>query len=70
MEPSVSHDRSEETPEAKAQWFGSLSVAERMDVFCSFMDFIVSVNPAVVETAWRLKDAQQTRPGIRILSKP
>ena len=30
--PSISHDRQEETPEAKARWFQSLSMSERMDL--------------------------------------
>jgi hypothetical protein len=31
--PSISHDRQEETPEAKALWFRSLSITERMEMF-------------------------------------
>ena len=31
--------------EAKARWFQSLSMAERMEVFCSFTDLALSVNP-------------------------
>jgi hypothetical protein len=30
----VWHDLSEETPEAKARWFQSLTVAERMEYLC------------------------------------
>ncbi len=44
-----SHDRQEETPEAKARWFQSLSFAERMDILCLFTDMILSVNPRIVE---------------------
>lgn len=45
----ISHDRQEETPEAKARWFQSLSFAERMDILCLFTDMILSVNPRIVE---------------------
>jgi hypothetical protein len=36
MNPSVSHDRKEETIEAKTILFRSLTLAERMDMFCAF----------------------------------
>ncbi len=36
MIPSISHDRNEETPEAKARWFQSLSLSERMELLCAF----------------------------------
>ena len=29
-QPKISHDRGEETPEAKARWFQSLPLEERM----------------------------------------
>lgn len=45
----ISYDRQEETPEAKARWFQSLSFAERMDILCLFTDMILSVNPRIVE---------------------
>jgi hypothetical protein len=45
MDPSVSHRREEETPEAKARWFQSLSVTERLDLFCSMTDLALRVNP-------------------------
>jgi hypothetical protein len=61
----VSHDRQEETPEAKALWFQSLSVAERIEVFCAFTDLILAVNPRIVEQ----KDAQPVPGRIQVLSK-
>jgi hypothetical protein len=60
----VSHDRKEETPEAKAQWFQSLTMAERMDLLCEFTDLALSVNPRLVER----KNAQQTGQRIQFLS--
>jgi hypothetical protein len=65
MEGLISHDRREETPEAKARWFRSLSIEERMDMLCAFTDLILTVNPKIVES----KDAQQIKGRVRILSK-
>jgi len=45
----VSHDRLEETPESKARWFQSLSLAERMEILCEIADLILSVNPLIAE---------------------
>jgi hypothetical protein len=45
----VSHDRSEETPEAKARWFQSLTLPERMDLFCEFTELALSINPRIAE---------------------
>jgi hypothetical protein len=44
MKSSVRHDRNQESIEAKTRWFRSLSIAERMEVFCSFTDLALSVN--------------------------
>ena len=46
---SISHDRSEETPEAKARWFQSLSLEERMEIFCAYTDLILSINPNIAD---------------------
>ena len=46
---AVSHDFEEETLEAKARWFQSLSMTERMDVLCMFTDMVVGVNPKIME---------------------
>lgn len=64
MKGSVSYDRREETPEAKAKWFQSLSIEERMEVLCYFTDLALSINPKLPD----LKDAQQTKGRIQILS--
>jgi len=42
---SVSHDRREETPEAKARWFRSLPMSERMEMLCAFSDLALTANP-------------------------
>lgn len=67
MEPNgcVTHARSEETIEAKAQWFRSLPLSERMDMFCSFTDLALSVNPALQER----KDAQPVAGRIQVISR-
>lgn len=65
MKTLISHDRREETPEAKARWFKSISLEERMEMLCTFTDLILTVNPRIVET----RDAQQTKRRVRVLSK-
>jgi hypothetical protein len=65
MKTLISHDRREETPEAKARWFKSISLEERMEMLCAFTDLILTVNPRIVET----RDAQQTKRRVRVLSK-
>ena len=50
MKPKVLHGWAEETPETKARWFQSLTLAQRMDVFCWFTDMILSVNPRILES--------------------
>lgn len=65
MNKTVSHSWEEETPEAKARWFSSLTLKERMDLLCEFTDFILSINPNIAD----MKDAQQiNKKGIQILS--
>lgn len=61
----VSHDRWEETLEAKARWFQSLPLSERMELLCLFTDLILSVNPDIAEQ----KDAQPVAGRVRVLSK-
>lgn len=65
MERSISHDRQEETPEAKARWFQSLSLVERMEMLCAFTDLIMNSNPQIVEQ----KDAKPVAGRVRVISK-
>ena len=65
MDKAISHDRQEETLEAKARWFQSLSLSERMDLLCFFTDLILSNNPEIVEQ----KDAQPIPGRVRVLTK-
>lgn len=64
MTPTISHDRREETIEAKALWFQSLSMAERMEIFCSFVDLALSINPKLQEQ----KDAKPASGRFQIIS--
>lgn len=65
MTPSISHSREEETPEAKARWFQSLTPQERVDLFSEFMEIIFQNNPRIAD----FKDAEAIAKGFRILSK-
>ena len=49
MNATVTHDRTEETIEAKALWFRSLTLAERMDMLCAFTELLLMTNPRIVE---------------------
>ncbi|MBW2221337.1 MAG: hypothetical protein GQ554_05335 [Deltaproteobacteria bacterium] len=65
MEQTISHDRKEETIEAKARWFQSLSLDERMEVLCDFTDIALTINPKIQDK----KDAQQAQGRIQIITK-
>jgi len=62
----VSHDRQQETPENKARWFQSLSLAERMEYLCSVTDLVLEINPRLVDR----KNAQPVAGRIRVLTRP
>jgi hypothetical protein len=49
MELSVTHDRREETIEAKTLWFRSLTLTERMDMLCAFTELMLFANPDIME---------------------
>ncbi len=63
---TVSHDRRDETPEAKARWFQSLTLIERMDLLCAYSDMILDLNPQI---ARRKRNAQPATGRIRVLSE-
>ena len=65
MTMTISHKLEEETPEAKARWFQSLPLAERMDLLCFFTDLILENNPLVAER----KDAKPIAGRVRVLSR-
>ena len=61
----ISHQWEDESPEAKARWFQSLSVYQRMELFTSYTNLILEVNPSLLET----KDARPVTDRVRILTK-
>jgi len=60
----ISHDRNEETIEAKVKWFRTLTLSERMDTLCAFTDIALELNPQLPDK----KHAEQTKGRIQILS--
>jgi hypothetical protein len=49
MNATVTHDRTEETIEAKVLWFRSLTLTERMEMLCVFTEMLLMTNPKIVE---------------------
>jgi len=49
MNATVTHDRTEETIEAKVLWFRSLTLIERMEMLCAFTELLLVTNPKIVE---------------------
>ena len=65
MIQSVTHSFADESIEAKAKWFRSLSIEERMKVFVSFTRLILANNPEIANK----KHARPASDRIRVLSK-
>ena len=65
MKAEILHSFQEETPEAKARWFQSLSIQERAEILDFFTDLILEINPRIVEK----KNAQPVEGRIRVVSK-
>ena len=64
MNKDVTHDRGDESIEAKARWFRSLPLSERMEMLCAFTDMALTLNPDLADK----KDAQQTERRVQIIS--
>ena len=47
MYGKIEHDWNQETIEAKTRWFQSLSITDRMELFCSFTDLALAINPNI-----------------------
>lgn len=62
----VSHDRASESDDAKAIWFQSLTLAERMQLLVEFSDLVLQNHPRV----WEPVDAEPASGRIRVLSIP
>ena len=65
MNTAITHDRAEETIEAKTLWFRSLTLTERMDMLCAFTEFLLTMNPKIVEQ----RNPQRVRGRVLILPK-
>jgi len=66
MTPSISHDWEQESMAAKADWFQSLSMTERMEVFVEMTDLIIGLNPSILDA----KDAKPIPGRVRVLELP
>lgn len=64
MDATLTHDRTEETIEAKTLWFRSLSLAEQMEIFCAFTELLLMTNPQIVEQ----KNAEPVEGRVRVLT--
>jgi len=62
----VCHSREEETLEAKARWFQSLSLQERMELFCEVTEMALAADPHLPER----RHARSISGRIRILRLP
>ena len=65
MNISITHDRREETIEAKTLWFRSLTLAERMDMLCAFTELLLLTNPKIVEQ----RDAEPVEGRVLVLTE-
>ena len=66
MELSISHGWSEETPEAKARWFQSLTVNERLGIFCELAELALHANPKLLDA----KHAEPVPGRVQVLERP
>jgi hypothetical protein len=66
MNKGIAFGWEEETPEAKARWFQSLTIEERMDLFCEFTELALQANPNIICE----KDATPIEGRVLVLSKP
>jgi DNA replication initiation complex subunit (GINS family) len=65
MTSSISRAFEEETLEAKARWFQSLTDDERMEIFDSLTEMISENNPTIIEQSY----VEQTTRRTIIISK-
>jgi hypothetical protein len=64
MYASVTHDRQDESMEAKVRWFRSLTIVERMEILCWFTDLALELNPKLPD----MKDAQPIEGSVQVLT--
>ena len=64
MNAQISHDRNDESIEAKVNWFRMLSLSERMDLLCTYTDLALELNPRLSDKM----DAQPSKRTFQIIS--
>jgi len=62
----VTHNRGDESIEAKTRWFRSLPLSQRMDMMCYFTDLALTLQPTLQER----KHAKPLAGRIQVLSAP
>lgn len=65
LQIEISHSWQEEEPEAKARWFQSLTLTERMEMLCSITDLILANHPTITDT----KDDQWASQRVSVVSR-
>jgi hypothetical protein len=65
MSGSISHSFADESIEAKAKWFKTLSVEDRMKILVAFTNLILENNPEIAKK----KHVRPASDRIRVLSK-
>ena len=65
MNQSISHSFADESIDAKAKWFRSLSLEERMNMLVEFTNLILENNPEIAKK----KHVRPASDRIRVLSK-
>ena len=64
--PSISHDRTDESTEAKVKWFRSLTIEERIDYLNFITDMVLENNPDMM----RKKHVEPISGRLLILTAP
>ena len=65
MNESISHSFADEGIDAKAKWFRSLSIEERMNMLVTFTNLILENNPEIAKK----KHVRPASDRVRVLSK-
>lgn len=65
MTIAISHDRADESLEAKARWFKSLSFEARMDLFFETVEIALAMNPGLMER----KNAQRPQGSFQVVER-
>lgn len=62
----ISHDRAEESLQAKVRWFQSLTVQEGMELLCKMTDLALALNPDLPDQ----KDAEPVPGRVCVVELP